>query len=115
MSKCCLIWLVNRMGKICRPTGEDRMIMTKESVKNVTKYIKLPVIIFHEDLTEKSKKDFLEIYSDIQFGKLESFKDNDLPYDSNVCKCGKGYMMMCRFFSGIMQNHKLLQKYESYF
>ena len=26
----------------------------------------------------------------------------------------KGYMMMCRFFSGIMQNHKILEKYDSY-
>ena len=89
MSKCCIIWLVNRVGKICKSTGEDRMIMTKASVKNVTKYINLPVIIFHEDLTEEIKKDFLEIYSDITFVILDSFINNTLPYDNTICKCSK--------------------------
>tara|TARA_Y100001970_G_C14211627_1_gene847275 strand:- start:145 stop:1014 length:870 start_codon:yes stop_codon:yes gene_type:complete len=114
MTDTCLIWLVNKIDKICKPTGEKRIIMTMESVKNVTKYIKLPVILFHEDMTEKIKSDFLNIYDDITFFKLGDFKENNIPYDSNVCKCGKGYMMMCRFFSGVMQDTNILKQYDSY-
>ena len=77
MTDTCLIWLVNKIDKICKPTGEKRVIMTMESVKNVTKYIKLPVILFHEDMTEKMKEfaqDILDHESTIEI-KLD---DGDL-------------------------------------
>lgn len=114
MNNTCLIWLVNKIDKICKPTQEKRILMTKESVKNVTKHIKLPVILFHEDMTEEIKKEFINIYSNITFEKLDSFTNNNLPYDKNICKCSKGYMMMCRFFSGILQNSEALKNYDSY-
>ena len=110
----CLVWLVNRVDNICKSTGEPRLIMTKESVRNVTTHIKLPVIIFHEDLTDDIMLDFIKIYKDIRFHKLDSFKDNALPYNKSSCKCSKGYMTMCRFFSGILQDHGALQGYENY-
>ena len=46
MSKTCIIWLINKIDKICKATGENRLIMAQTSVKNVTSYLKLPVIIF---------------------------------------------------------------------
>ena len=109
----CLVWLVNRVESICKSTGEKRLVMTKESVRNVTTHIKLPVIIFHEDLTDDIMLDFKDIYKNISFHKLDSFRDNALPYNKSN-KCSKGYMTMCRFFSGILQDHDALQSYENY-
>ena len=114
LKSCCIVWLVNRVESICKSTGEPRLIMTKESVRNVTEHIKLPVLIFHEDLTPDIMEDFIEIYKDITFHKLDSFRDNALPYNKSNCKCSKGYMTMCRFFSGILQQHEALQCYEHY-
>ena len=113
MSKTCIIWLINKIDKICKATGENRLIMAKNSVKNVTQHIKLPVIIFHEDFTEEVKSDFLNIYENITFCSVD-FQNNNLPFDKNVSKCGKGYMMMCRFFSGVMQSMDILKDYDSY-
>ena len=91
LKSCCIVWLVNRVESICKSTGEPRLIMTKESVRNVTEHIKLPVLIFHEDLTPDIMEDFIEIYKDITFHKLDSFRDNALPYNKSNCKCSKGY------------------------
>ena len=113
MEKTCIIWLINKIDKICKATGENRLIMAKNSVKNVTNYMKLPVIIFHEDFTDEVKDEFLDIYDNITFCKID-FMNNDLPYDRNVAKCGKGYMMMCRFFSGVMQSMDIFKDYDSY-
>jgi|TARA_Y100000389_G_scaffold176827_1_gene188623 hypothetical protein len=113
MSKTCIIWLINKIDKICKATGENRLIMAKNSVKNITQHIKLPVIIFHEDFTEEVKSDFLNIYENITFCSVD-FQNNNLPFDKNVSKCGKGYMMMCRFFSGVMQSMDILKDYDSY-
>ena len=113
MTGTCIIWLINKINKVCKATGENRLIMAKNSVKNVTSYLKLPVIIFHEDFTEEVKRDFLNIYENITFCKID-FQNNDLPYDKNVSKCSKGYMMMCRFFSGEMQSMDILNNYDSY-
>ena len=113
MSGTCIIWLINKIDKICKATGENRLVMAKNSVKNITSYLKLPVIIFHEDFTEDVKKDFLNIYNNITFCIID-FQNNDLPYYKNTAKCGKGYMMMCRFFSGVMQSMDILKDYHSY-
>lgn len=113
MSGTCIIWLINKIDKICKATGENRLIMAKNSLKNVTQNIKLPVIIFHEDFTEEVKKDFLNIYNNITFCVID-FQNNDLPYYKNIAKCSKGYMMMCRFFSGVMQSMDILKDYHSY-
>ncbi len=112
-NKTCIIWLINKIDKICKATGENRLIMAKNSVSNVTRYMKLPVIIFHEDFTEQVKDEFLDIYDNITFCKID-FVNNNLPYDKNISKCGKGYMMMCRFFSGVMQSMDILKDYDSY-
>lgn len=113
MDGTCLIWLINKIDKVCKATGENRLIMAKNSVKNVTSYLKLPVIIFNEDFTEEVKREFLNIYENITFCEID-FQNNDLPYDKNIAKCGKGYMMMCRFFSGVMQSMDILKDYHSY-
>ena len=113
MEKTCIIWLINKIDKICKATGENRLIMAQNSVKNVTSYMKLPVIIFHEDFTDEVKDEFLDIYNNITFCKID-FQNNNLPYDRNISKCGKGYMMMCRFFSGVMQSMDILKDYDSY-
>jgi hypothetical protein len=113
MSNTCIIWLINKIDEICKATGDNRLIMAKNSVKNITTHLTLPVIIFHEDFTEEVKQDFLAIYKNITFCKID-FQNNDLPYDSYISKSHKGYMMMCRFFSGVMQKMAVFKKYDSY-
>mgnify|MGYP001997818112 CR=1 FL=1 len=39
-------------------------------------------------------------------------KNNKNP--NSICFRPKGYLMMCRFFSGEMQKHPALQKYDGY-
>ena len=113
MSNTCIIWLINKIDKICKATGENRLIMAQNSVKNITTHLSLPIIIFHEDFTDEVKQDFLDIYKNITFCKID-FQNNDLPYDKSIAKCSKGYMMMCRFFSGVMQKMDILRGYDSY-
>jgi len=113
MAQTCLVWLINKIDKVCKATQENRLIMAQNSVKNVTTYMKLPVIIFHEDFTHEVKEEFINIYDNITFCKID-FQNNDLPYNKNVSKCGKGYMMMCRFFSGVMQSMDIFKEYDSY-
>ena len=113
MSNTCIIWLINKIDKICKATGENRLIMAQNSVKNITTHLSLPVIIFHEDFTDEVKQYFLNIYKNITFCKID-FQNNDLPYDKSIAKCGKGYMMMCRFFSGVMQKMDVFRGYDSY-
>ena len=113
MSKICMIWLINKPDKICKATGEKRIIMAKESVKNVTAHLRLPVIIFHEEMTDEIKKEFLDIYPEISFIEVD-FQNNNLPHNKSISKAGKGYMMMCRFFSGVMQQNPALKEYDYY-
>jgi hypothetical protein len=68
-----------------------------------------PIYVFHEDYTEEDKDGL-------------SFAVNDF-FQIDFSGCGdvyrnvngpKGYMMMCRFFSGVLQSHPVLQKHTHY-
>lgn len=134
----CIVYLVSRLDgyNSILSTGEKRIDMTYMSLKNNTKYLNLPVIIFHEDLTEKEMKNMRAIHSDITFEKVD-FERKDLEFKNvtpcrtsgklDICTCkkfscirnkqcwrSKGYFMMCRFFCGELQEHPALQKYEGY-
>ena len=117
-------------------TGEKRIDMMYMSLKNVTSVLKLPVIMFHEDLTDNVMSNMKKIYNNISFEKMDMVRD-DLPFNHPPCKTSgdpikcickpdspttrnkhcwrpKGYLMMCRFFSGELQQHPALDNYDSY-
>ena len=86
--------------------------MLCKSIENTSNIMKpLPYIIFHEDLQKEDFEKLKRVYSNIVFEKLDFIRE-----DLDFVKFGrpKGYMLMCRFFSGELQNHKALEKYDSY-
>lgn len=136
----CIVYLASRLDgyNSILSTGESRFEMTCLSLKNVTNILKIPVIMFHEDFTDKEKQILKNIYENITFEKVDFIRP-DLEFkqkpcitsgkSNNICICKnphiknpkdvcfrpKGYLMMCRFFSGIMQKHPALKSYDSYF
>jgi len=135
----CIVYLASRLDDYnsILSTGESRFYMTCCSLKNVTNHLKLPVIIFHEDFGENEKNELKSTYSNITFEKVD-FRDETIKFNQKPCKTSnlsdgtcvcenkkgnsraicfrpKGYLMMCRFFSGVMQKHDSLKKYDSYF
>jgi len=87
------------------------------SICLLKKHVKpLPVIVFHEDYNDDDKARLLSSGVDITFDKvdfsgMEKFHINLRP-DNRVGSYG--YCMMCRFFSGVVQNHPLLRPYSHY-
>ena len=134
----CIVYLASPLDgyNATLSTGEKRIDMMNMSLKNVTTHLKLPVVIFHEDFTDKEIDNMKKIYDNIVFEKIDMIRD-DLVFKQKPCitsnisdgKCvcvknnknpksicfrPKGYLMMCRFFSGEMQKHPALQKYDGY-
>lgn len=80
----------------------------------------VPVIVFHEDYTEEDKRMLRAAVAphgnDIRFEQVD-FTGHEADYVNRRPgeRVGEyGYVMMCRFFSGIMQRHPLLQPYSHY-
>lgn len=67
------------------------------------------IYVFHEDYTVEDKAQLPHAKEFIQV----DFDTNTDVY-VNLRNRPKGYMMMCRFFSGVMQKHPILQKYTHY-
>jgi hypothetical protein len=67
------------------------------------------ILVFHEDYTEEEFEVLPEVtkFIQIDFSGQEEFCNKSLrrPY---------GYLMMCRFFSGVMQSHPDVTKYSHY-
>ena len=107
--------------------------MLQNSIKNITQYLNLPVIIFHEDFTDEIKETILNIHNNTTFEQVDMIRE-DLEFlqkpcitsklSNNVCTCikpshiknpkdicfrPKGYLMMCRFFCGELQRHPLFK------
>lgn len=76
----------------------------------------LPVIVFHEDYTAEDKARLLSILSGIVFERVD-FSTHHSVYVNvrpNERVGTYGYGMMCRFFSGVVQAHPLVQGYTHY-
>lgn len=69
----------------------------------------IPIYVFHEDYTEEDKLG-------IAFAVTEFFQIDFSGFDDVYKRVNapKGYAMMCRFFSGILQQHPALQKHSHY-
>lgn len=68
-----------------------------------------PIYVFHEDYTEEDK-------TGLSFAVNDFFKIDFSGFDDVYKRVNapKGYMMMCRFFSGVLQSHPALQKHTHY-
>jgi hypothetical protein len=92
------------------PTQESRLELLQGSLK-ITRSLfpTVDILVFHEDYTEEEFAVLPQVtkFIPINFSGEEKYLNPSLrrPY---------GYLMMCRFFSGIMQNHPDLVKYTHY-
>ena len=100
------------------PSGTPRRNFLMASIASVVQHFNwgFPIIIFHEDYTEEDKNLIKSKYAylDITFEKV----DFSLPKHIDESRLSNerpiGYRMMCRFFSGVLQNHPALDNYEYY-
>jgi len=75
-----------------------------------------PVIIFHENYRKEDEEFLLAVHPDITFSQVD-FSTHIHRYKPGYrdARVGTyGYGMMCRFFSGVMQVHPLLNPYTHY-
>ena len=89
------------------PTQMSRIELLHQSLSITRKlFPTTDVIVFHEDYTENEMIDGVR-FIQVDFTGQEEYLNTALrrPY---------GYLMMCRFFSGIVQSHPELQKYSHY-
>lgn len=89
------------------PTQTSRIELLRQSVSITRKlFPTTDILVFHEDYTDADKIEGLQ-YIQVDFAGQEEYLNTKLrrPY---------GYLMMCRFFSGVVQSHPALQKYTHY-
>jgi hypothetical protein len=69
----------------------------------------IPIYVFHEDYTEEDKLG-------LAFAVTEFFQIDFNGFDDVYKRVNapKGYAMMCRFFSGILQQHPVIQRHTHY-
>lgn len=109
----CIIYLASPK-EFLEPTqkGLSRLDCLKISLMSVRKHLPgLPIIIFHENYSNKEFQELCQITPDITFEQID-FSGGDEYFVYR--KRSKNYMMMCRFFCGVVQSHQSLQKYDSY-
>jgi hypothetical protein len=108
----CIIYLASpRLFHIYNdPTQASRLEILQGSLQTTRKlFPNIDILVFHEDYVEEDFQTLPEAtkFICIDFSGFESFTNPTLrrPY---------GYLMMCRFFSGVVQSHPELQKYTHY-
>lgn len=105
----CIIYLASprRFHIFDDPNQTSRIELLQQSVSITRKlFPTTDILVFHEDYTEEDKIDGLK-YIQVDFTGQEEYLNKNLrrPY---------GYLMMCRFFSGVVQSHPELLKYTHY-
>lgn len=75
-----------------------------------------PVVVFHEDYTEKEHDELVAIYPNLKLALVDfsTHRDRYKPGYREARVGTYGYGMMCRFFSGVMQDHPALAGYTHY-
>jgi hypothetical protein len=105
----CIVYLASPRNFKIR-SGDSRMRVLEVSYTITRKYFPTTdIFIFHEDYTEEDKKLFPGVKEFIQV----DFSGFDSQLNRSVCR-SKGYQMMCRFFSGQLQQAPQLQNYTHY-
>jgi hypothetical protein len=129
--KICIVYLVSptkevhSVGFMGYKTQVRKIDVLNESIKTAVKYLPAyPYLIFHEDYT---KADMESVRKAAKGRKVTFIKIDFKHYKnhSNIDEWMKkqkgfvegrpsGYRMMCRFFSGVLQNHKALDEFDYY-
>jgi hypothetical protein len=114
MSSLCIVYLASPRESHAYENAPklriSRMELLRGSVQIVRRlFSETPIYVFHEDYTEEDIASFPEVteFLIVDFAGKETIMNTKLrrPY---------GYLMMCRFFSGIMQSHPTIQKHTHY-
>ncbi len=108
----CILYLASPSAAVIHPKTDlrRRYEALKYSITRTRVLLpKIPIFVFHEDYTEEDMKGIE--YATPKFLKVDfsGFEDVYQPVNAS-----KGYMMMCRFFSGIVQKHPELQRFSHY-
>lgn len=105
----CIVYLAS--PREFRVANIDRRDLLRTSLRITrTHFPTTDIYVFHEDYTEEDKASFPSVTEFIQI----DFSGHDDDYKAEVCKRPKGYMMMNRFFSGIMQTYPQIQRHTHY-
>lgn len=109
--KYCIVYLASSQHTKLS-TEQLRFDMLCKSIENTsTIFYDQDYLIFHEDLDDTSMLTIKNIYKNVYFLKLD-FERKEL--DFKKYGRNKGYMLMCRFFSGELQKILIEKKYDSY-
>jgi hypothetical protein len=127
----CVVYLVSprahmhNIGFMNFKKETSKLEVFKESLKTAVEYLPpYPIFIYHEDYTKKDIKDIETIAK----GRIINFIKVDFNHYKNhgnlddwmkkqpgfVEGRPAGYRLMCRFFSGILQNHSALDNFDYY-
>lgn len=87
----------------------SRQVLLRKSVEITrTCFPSTDIFVFHEDYTDEDKASIPGV---AEFLQVDFSGKGDV---YNPAFGSKGYLMMCRFFSGVLQAHPILQKYTHY-
>jgi len=97
----CILYLASPRGN----ESGKRLSALQTSI-NITKKVfpTTDILVFHEDLIDTDLPEYVKLIQ-IDFSGYEKYHTYNHRY---------GYLMMCRFFSGILQNHSAIQNYTHY-
>lgn len=108
----CILYLASPSAAVIHPTTDlrRRYEALKYSITRTRVLLPtIPIFVFHEDYTEEDMKGVESAAP--KFIKVDFGGFDDVYQRVNA---SKGYMMMCRFFSGIVQTHPDLQPFSHY-
>jgi len=106
----CILYLASPRKFCVDPTNEPRIDLLATSLRITHRlFPTTDIFVFHEDYTDEEfiRLSGVKQFIQVDFSGLEQLRTPGLrrPY---------GYLMMCRFFSGIMQSYPFLQQYTHY-
>ncbi len=106
----CILYLASPRKFCVDPTNEPRIDLLETSVEIAHRiFPDTDIYVFHEDYTyeEFNRLPGVKQFIQVDFSGLEHLRTPGLrrPY---------GYLMMCRFFSGVVQANPILQRYTHY-
>lgn len=108
----CIVYLASPRHFTTGPrgTGHSRFDVLRASLL-ITRGVfpTTDIYVFHEDYTEEDIRGLPAgiLFERVDFSGFESVYNPSLP-------TSRGYLMMCRFFSGVLQRHPRLQAYTHY-
>jgi hypothetical protein len=107
--KWCVLYLASPKDTVLSDINEPRFNVLLASIKITRRcFPNVDIYVFHEDFTQTEFDACPEVTKFIQV----DFETGSEYYVKGPCR--KGYMMMCRFFSGIVQKHPVFEQYTHY-